>query len=94
MKKVLYFHLDECPYCQQADSVIEELQKEYPEYRDVEFERVDEFKHPEIADNYDYNANPCMYIGQEKLYEGHLGESREECRMHVEAVMKKALEQA
>lgn len=92
MKKVLYFHLAGCPYCRQADSVIEELVREHPQYKDVVFERVDEFEHPEIADRYDYDLNPCMYIDGEKIYEGYQGETREECRIHIEAVMKKALE--
>ena len=59
-KKVTYFHLPTCPYCQQADRVIEQLVKEHPEYAAVEFERINEMKNPEIADMYDYNANPSI----------------------------------
>ena len=51
MKKVTYFHLATCPYC-----------------------------------------NPCMFIGKEKIYESHLFEKADECRMHVEEVLKRALE--
>ncbi len=91
MKKVLYFHLDTCPYCQQADSVLAELIAENPEYGKVEFEKVDEYEQPEIADQYDYYANPCMFIGDEKLYEGHIGEKRDETREKVENVLKRAL---
>ncbi len=32
MQKVMYFHLDTCPYCRQADEVIQELIQEHPEY--------------------------------------------------------------
>ena len=92
MKKVTYFHMDTCPYCIQADRVIEELIAEFPEYAAVEFEKIDENEHPEIADQYDYYANPSMFIGKEKLYESHLFETKEECRRHVEAVMKRALQ--
>lgn len=92
MKKVTYFHLPTCPYCIQADSVIEELVAENPAFGAVEFERINENEHPEIADQYDYYANPCMFIGKEKIYEAHLFESREECRQHVEEVMRRALE--
>ncbi len=90
-KKVTYFHLPACPYCQQADRVIEELIREHPEYAAVEFERINEMEHPEIADRYDYQANPTMYIGQEKIYESHLFEKKDECRMHVEEVFRRAM---
>ena len=39
MKKVLYFHLDTCPYCKQADSVLAELVAEDPVCAAVEFEK-------------------------------------------------------
>ena len=45
----------------------------------------------EIADRYDYQANPTMYIGQEKIYESHLFEKKDECRMHVEEVFRRAM---
>ena len=91
MKKVLYFHLDTCPYCKQADSVLAELIAENPEYAAVEFEKVNEYEHPEIADQYDYYANPSMFIDGEKIYESHLFETREECRGHVLEVLEKAM---
>lgn len=94
MKKVTYFHLATCPYCKQADRAIEELIAEHPEYAAVEFERINEYEHPEIADQYDYQCNPCMFIGKEKIYESHLFEKADECRMHVEEVLKRALENA
>ena len=91
MQKVTYFHLDTCPYCIQADQVIEELIREHPEWAAVEFEKINEYEHPEIADKYDYYANPSMFIGKEKLYEAHLRETKEECRQHVEAVFRRAM---
>ena len=92
MKKVTYFHLPDCPYCKQADRVIEELIAEHPEFAAVEFERINEIEHPEIADKYDYNANPTMFIGDEKIYEGYLFEKKEECRAHVLEVFRRAME--
>lgn len=92
MKKVTYFHLSTCPYCVQADRVIEELISEHPDWAAVEFERIDENVHPEIADRYDYYCNPSMFIGEEKLYESHLFETKEECRGHVEEVFRRAME--
>ena len=93
MKKVTYFHLPACPYCIQADSVIKELIEEHPEYAAIEFERINESRHPEIAEQYDYYYNPSMFIGKEKIYEAHPLESREECRQHVEEVMHRAMEE-
>ena len=92
MQKVMYFHLDTCPYCRQADEVIQELIQEHPEYAKVQFEKVDENEHPEIADQYDYMANPSMFIGHEKLYEAHIGEKKAETRKKVEKVLKRALQ--
>ena len=91
MQKVTYFHMDSCPYCRQADEVIAELIAEHPDWAAVEFEKIDENVHPEIADRYDYYANPSMFIGQEKIYESHLFETKKECRRHVEEVFRRAL---
>ena len=92
MAKITYFHMNDCPYCVQADGVIAELLAEHPEWAAVEFEKIDERVHPEIADRYDYYANPSMFLGQEKLYEAHLFETKAECRSHVEAVFRRAME--
>ena len=92
MQKVTYFHMPSCPYCRQADRILEELVREHPEFAAVEFERINEMEHPEIADRYDYYANPSMFIGQEKLYEAHLFERPEETRRHVLAVLQRAME--
>lgn len=92
MKKITYFHMDTCPYCRQADKVIAELIGEHPEWAAVEFEKIDERVNPEIADQYDYYANPSMFLGGEKLYESHLFETKDECRRHVEEVFRRAME--
>ena len=91
MQKVTYFHLPTCPYCIQADRILEELIAERPEFAAVEFERINEMEHPEIADQYDYYANPSMFIGKEKLYEAHLFERPEETRRHVLRVLEAAI---
>ena len=65
---------------------------ENPEYGKVEFEKINEYEHPEIADQYDYYANPSMFIGKEKIYESYLFETREECRAHVLEVLKRAMD--
>lgn len=91
MSKVTFFYIEGCPYCAQARRAIAELTKENPAYGDVEFEEINEMAEPEIADKYDYYATPCMFIGQEKIYESHIGEKYEESREHVKEVLDRAL---
>ena len=74
-----------------AGARLEELIAEHPDWAAVEFEKIDENVHPEIADRYDYYANPSMFLGDEKLYESHLFETEAECRCHVEEVFRRAL---
>ena len=66
MKKVTCFYLPSCPYCRQATVCLNELIAENPEYGKVEFEYINEMEDPEIADQYDYQANPSMFIGKER----------------------------
>ncbi|MBW9212713.1 MULTISPECIES: glutaredoxin domain-containing protein [Terrabacteria group] len=91
MKKITYFHLKDCPYCKQANRVIEELKQENPRYQNLEIEMIEENEHPEIIEAYDYHAVPCMWIGQEKIYEGKLFESYEACKENVRRVFEVAL---
>ena len=83
-----------CPGCAHSltQKIIAELIEEHPEWAEVVFEKIDENEHPEIADQYDYYANPSMFIGKEKLYEAHLRETKEECRAHVMEVFRRAME--
>lgn len=92
MKKVTYFHLPTCPYCIRADKILAELIAERPEFAAVEFERINEMEQPELADQYDYYANPSMFIGKEKIYECRLFESPDETRRHVLEVLERAME--
>ena len=91
MKKVTYFHLPTCPYCIRADKILDELLREHPEFAAVEFERINEMEQPELADRYDYYANPSMFIGRGKIYECRLFESPEETRAHVLEVLQRAI---
>lgn len=70
MKKILYFYLESCPYCREADRFIEELKKENPEYAKIEFEKVEESRESERADKYDYYYVPTFYADGVKLHEG------------------------
>ena len=91
MNKVTFFYIEGCPYCAQARKALAELTQENPAYADVVFDEIDEMKQPEIADRYDYMATPTMFIGEDKIYESHLGETYEEAKAHVKEVLEKAL---
>lgn len=70
MKKLTMFHFEGCPYCAQAWKWVNELRKEEPSLSDVEIERIDEKKHPAIAECYDYYYVPTFYLEGKKLHEG------------------------
>ncbi len=91
MKKITYFYLTDCPYCKQADRAIEELKAEHLPYRSIEIERINENEQPDIVAKYDYHAVPCMWIGNDKIYEGRLFESYEECKKMVQKTFEAAL---
>ena len=90
MKKITYFHLPSCPYCKNANKAIEELKAENPEYKNIEIDMIDENEHPEIIANYDYHAVPCMWIGDQKIYEANLFEKYAECKEQVRKVFEAA----
>ena len=69
MKTITMFHIEECKYCDFARKAIEELRAEYPEYKDVEIDMINENEHPEIIENYDYWSVPSLFIGKEKIFE-------------------------
>lgn len=91
MKKVTFFYIPGCRFCAQARRAIEQLRNEDQKYNAVEFDEINENEHPDIAENYDYQAVPCMFIGDKKIYEGHFGESYEECLGHVREVMNESI---
>ena len=63
------FMLKNCPHCQRAIKIMDELmQKE--EFRDVKIKMIDEQKHSEIADKYDYYYVPTYYVNNDKVHEG------------------------
>jgi hypothetical protein len=70
MKKVLLFHMAGCPFCRAADGWIRELTQEYPELGQVEIERIDELKHPDTANRYNYWFVPTFYVDGKKVHEG------------------------
>ncbi|HIT70202.1 MAG TPA: glutaredoxin [Candidatus Aphodomonas merdavium] len=93
MKKILYFMLQGCPYCRQADNVLEELYAQQPEYRQVPVERVDEQREKARANAYDYWYVPCMWVGDQKIYEATPGETREQARQNILRALHAAMEE-
>lgn len=70
MQKLTYFKLASCPYCRECDRFLEALKAEHPAYKDIEIEVIDEGKHPDIAEKYDYYYVPTFFMGDKKLHEG------------------------
>ena len=62
-----------------------ELTAEYPELQSVEIERIDEIRHPEIANRFDYWYVPTFYVDGRKAHEGAC------TKKGVEAVLRSAL---
>ena len=92
MKKITLFYLETCPYCKNAYKAMKELIKENPLYGEIEVERVEESRNPELTEGYDYYYVPTMFLGTRKMYEAHPGESYEQCRENVRRVLDGALE--
>ena len=91
MKKLTMFYLEDCGYCAKARKALDELYAEDPRYRVVEIEKIEESRHPEVAEQYDYYAVPTFFDGKEKLFEAHLFMSYEEIRDEVKRVLDYAL---
>jgi len=85
VKKVILFHFVGCPYCRAAENYLRELTAENPAYAAVEVERIDERKHPDIANRYDYWYVPTFYVDGQKAHEGACS------KKDVEAVLCAAL---
>lgn len=91
MKKLTMFYLEDCGYCAKARKALDELYAEDPRYREVEIDKIEESRQPEVAEQYDYYAVPTFFDGKEKLFEAHLFMSYEEIRDEVKRVLDYAL---
>ncbi len=70
MKEVWMMLLPDCPYCHQADRMLEQLMEEEPRYRRVNIRRVDESVERQFADALDYYYVPTFYVDGKKRMEG------------------------
>lgn len=86
MKKILYFKLPLCMYCNETNRWINEVMYEHPEYSDIEIEVIDESRNRKLAREYDYYFVPTFFVDNEKIHEGAASKEI------VEQVFKKAYE--
>jgi len=84
MEPVTIFVLKFCPYCRQALSYLEELQKE-DRYKDIQINMIDEAKNRALADSYDYYLVPTFFLGRRKLFEGAM--EKEDVRNVLEEIL-------
>lgn len=70
MKDVLMMVLSDCPYCRQADRMIEELKNENDAYGKIAIRRVDEEMDTKLAESLDYYYVPSFFVDGKKLMEG------------------------
>lgn len=91
MKKVMFFYLENCPYCKQARRALDELKAEDARYGTVAMDWVEESQHPDVAEKFDYYNVPTMFVGDEKLYEAKPGEKYDACKENVRRVLDAAL---
>ena len=88
MKQITYFYIDFCPYCRNADRAIKELLKENPDFSKIEINKINEDRHPEISERYDYYYVPTFFVDGKKEYEAHPGESYEESKSIIKKIFK------
>jgi len=70
MKEIKFFYSAGCPYCRQADKIMEKLIRENPDFSDVKICKIEENENKALADSYDYYYVPCLWVGDKKLHEG------------------------
>jgi glutaredoxin len=85
MKQVLYFYMEGCPFCRQADRWMEETLLEHPEFASVEVKKVEERRERAFANGFDYYFVPTYYVDGVKVHEGVAS------KRVVESVFQRAL---
>ena len=92
MKKLTVFYLESCPYCVKAQKALKELKAENPAYEKADIQWIEESRNQKIADNYDYYYVPCVFCGNEKLYECSPADDYGTIKQKFEAALKTAAE--
>ena len=91
MQRLTIFHLNNCPYCHNAQRAVAELIDENPVYAGVPIEWIEETQQYALANSFDYYYVPSVYIGREKLYEARPFEKYEDCKANLKAALDTAL---
>lgn len=92
--KLTLFYLETCPYCHNARRALKELVEENAAYGAVPIDWIEESRQPSLAERYDYYYVPTVYDGEDKLYEAAPGESYDECKAHLKAVLDAVVNRA
>jgi len=88
MKTITLFYLEGCPYCINAKKALSELQREKPEYQEVQIRWIEESQESELAGSYDYYYVPTIYYESKKLYEAHPSESYEDIKEKIRTALE------
>ncbi len=92
--ELMLFYLPGCPYCRQAERLIEELYEEHPEYQKIRIRRVNEVLERSLAEQYDYWYVPSFFLCCEKLYEADSGDDAAAVKEKLAGVFQQALKEA
>ncbi len=91
MKEILAFYMDHCPYCKHAKQAIAELIEENRVYETVKITWVNDAEAAELYKTHPYNYVPNMWFDTELQYEAKPGETYEETKSKIKAVLDEAL---
>lgn len=91
MKKIVCFHLDDCPYCHKARRAFDELCAENPAWKNIPVEWVEETREtPSELKNFNYYYVPTIYVGAEKVYEANPADDYAKIKSNVRKALAAA----
>jgi len=70
MKKIRMFKAAWCPHCKNADTWLEELINENPQYKSIDIQKIDIDNEKEKLVDVDFYYVPTFYADSEKVFEG------------------------
>lgn len=91
MKSIIAFDMVGCPYCANAHKAIQELINENPTFKSIPIQWVDDANAGELFKTHPYTYVPNMWFDTNKQYEAHPGETYEETKGKIKAVLENAL---
>ena len=90
MDKLTIFYLEGCPYCRNAMRAVSELLKEFPDFGEDRIEWIEERRHADEADRYDYYRVPSVFYRGKKLYECSPAHDYAAIKQHLRSAMEAA----